>query len=138
MFRIPFCPGVGSTAPVSDNRKRTPVTDDYPYEAKQRVTALIEAMAAALPVASTDVGDVSAMVAPLNRRFVVSADARSLADAINELLDNETLRRDVGVANQERSLREFSEAQMFDAYRRLFATAKPRGSRPDRVEPGDQ
>jgi glycosyltransferase involved in cell wall biosynthesis len=107
-------------------------------DTEQMPTTVIEAMAAALPIASTNVGDVSAMVAPLNRKFVVSADTQPLADAINELLDNQTLRRDVGAANQERCRREFSEGQMFEAYRQLFAPTKQRGSRSEQDEPGDQ
>jgi glycosyltransferase involved in cell wall biosynthesis len=49
--------------------------------------SLIEAMAAGLPVAATDVGDVRAMLAEENRRFVtpVAAEA-ALAASITRLL----------------------------------------------------
>src|SRR5579862_7532330 len=55
-------------------------------DTEQMPTSIIEAMAAGLPIASTDVGDVRAMVAPQNQRFVAGADARSLAQAIADLL----------------------------------------------------
>ena len=43
-------------------------------DSEQFPIALIEAMAAGLPVVATDVGDVCAMVAPENRRYVVPVD----------------------------------------------------------------
>jgi glycosyltransferase involved in cell wall biosynthesis len=89
-------------------------------DTEQMPTSVIEAMAAGLPVAATDVGDVSSMLALSNRRFVVSADPTSLADAINALLDSESLRREIGDANQARCRREFGQDRMFEAYGELF------------------
>jgi glycosyltransferase involved in cell wall biosynthesis len=92
-------------------------------DTEQMPTSVIEAMAAGLPVASTDVGDVRSMVAPANDRFVVSSDASSLAAAIDALLSDDQLRRDIGSANQERCRREFAEDRMFDAYGSVFGIA---------------
>ena len=61
-------------------------------DTEQMPTSVIEAMAAGLPIASTQVGDVRTMVAPQNQRFVVPVDARSLAQALMDLLRDETLR----------------------------------------------
>ena len=90
-------------------------------DTEQMPTSVLEAMAAGLPVASTDVGDVGAMVAPANRRFVVSGATDALAHAILTLLSDPELRRNVGSANQERCLREFGEERMFAAYGQMFA-----------------
>ena len=54
-------------------------------DSEQFPISLVEAMAAGLPVASTDVGDVANMVAPANRPFVV-ADEQGLADALETLM----------------------------------------------------
>jgi glycosyltransferase involved in cell wall biosynthesis len=93
-------------------------------DTEQMPTSVIEAMAAGLPIASTEVGDVGTMVAAQNRRFVVPVDARSLAQALTDLLRDETLRREVGAANRARALREFSDDKMFAAYGAWFAGAQ--------------
>jgi glycosyltransferase involved in cell wall biosynthesis len=96
---------------------------DLSSDTEQMPTSVIEAMAAGLPIASTDVGDVGAMVAPQNQRFVVAADARSLAQTIADLLGNEEARREIGAANQARALSEFSQDRMFAAYGAMFDEA---------------
>jgi glycosyltransferase involved in cell wall biosynthesis len=92
-------------------------------DTEQMPTSVIEAMAAGLPIASTKVGDVHAMVAAQNRRFVVPSDAGALAQALADLLRDEMLRREIGAANQARALSEFSDEKMFAAYGALFAGA---------------
>lgn len=94
-------------------------------DTEQMPTSVIEAMAAGLPIASTNVGDVRTMVAAQNRRFVVPVDARSLAQALGGLLSDEPLRREIGAANQAHALNEFSDDKMFAAYGALFAAAAP-------------
>jgi len=65
---------------------------------------LVEAMAAGLPAASMDVGDVANMVAPENRPFVV-CDEQGLAHALGQLAADTELRARLGAANQARAAR---------------------------------
>ncbi len=91
-------------------------------DSEQFPISLVEAMAAGLPVAATDVGDVAHMVAPENRRFVV-ADGAALAEALAMLADDAALRARLGAANRARARRDFAEGAMVDAYARLYDEA---------------
>lgn len=91
-------------------------------DSEQFPISLVEAMAAGLPVASTDVGDVSAMVAPENRPFVVP-DERGLASALGILAADAALRLRLGEANRYRAQRDFAEDAMVDAYALLYGQA---------------
>ncbi|PJG49887.1 glycosyl transferase family 1 [Sphingobium sp. LB126] len=91
-------------------------------DSEQFPISLIEAMAAGLPIASMDVGDVANMVAPENRAFVVPDDA-ALASALGALSADEVLRRRLGEANRFRARRDFTEDAMVDAYARLYGEA---------------
>jgi L-malate glycosyltransferase len=89
---------------------------------EQAPIAVIEAMAAGLPVASPAVGDVAAMVAPDNAAMIV-ADADQLTDALAILAANPALRRTIGAANAVRAAAMFDEAAMVDSYGRLYGAA---------------
>lgn len=90
-------------------------------DTEQMPISLVEAMAAGLPVAATDVGDVMEMVAPDNRRFVTPAgDDAALTGSIAALLQDAGLRRSLGEANRARACAEYGEARMFAAYAALF------------------
>jgi glycosyltransferase involved in cell wall biosynthesis len=89
-------------------------------DTEQMPTTVIEAMAAALPVAAVDVGDVSQMVSTENRPFIVERDEASLANAICKLLENPDLRARVGAANRALAKTEFDEQTMTAAYAELF------------------
>lgn len=92
-------------------------TEQMPY-------AVIEAMAARLPVVATDVGDIATMVAPENRPFVVPRDdAEALAIALRRLCFEPDLRRRLGHLNRERVEREFTVARMVDAVHQILAGA---------------
>jgi glycosyltransferase involved in cell wall biosynthesis len=79
-------------------------------------------MAAGLPVASTNVGDVAHMVAPENLPFIV-ADGEGLARALGALADDADLRARLGAANRARALRDYAEDAMLNAYARLYGEA---------------
>jgi len=89
-------------------------------DTEQMPLSLLEAMASALPVAATDVGDVADMLAESNRPFVTARDDAALAAALGTLLDRPELRRDLGAANRARAERDYDEATMVRAYAELF------------------
>ena len=92
-------------------------------DSEQFPISLVEAMAAGLPVVSTDVGDVSAMVASGNRPFVVAPqDEAALAAAFARLVGDATLRAELGDANRKRAMLCFDEKVMFTLYARLYGT----------------
>lgn len=95
-------------------------------DTEQMPVALLEAMASALPVASTDVGDVRRMLPPQQARFVVplsDAPAAALGRALGELALDATLRRTLGAANRAHVEREYSFTGMVAAYREVYARA---------------
>jgi glycosyltransferase involved in cell wall biosynthesis len=89
-------------------------------DTEQMPMTVLEAMAAALPVAATDVGDIKEMLAAENRDFIVPRDDRALADAFLTLLRQPELRRGVGAANRARAERDYDQEVMFGAYAALF------------------
>ena len=89
---------------------------------EQAPIAVIEAMAAGLPVVSPDVGDVAAMVAEENRRFI-AADEAGFRAALAELADNAPLRVQVGAANRRVAAERFDESTMVAAYENLYGRA---------------
>ncbi len=90
-------------------------------DTEQMPISVLEAMASGLPVATTDVGDVRAMLAEENGRFVVpKQDEAALAEAMRALLADAALRRAAGEANRARAEREFDERVMVETYGRLF------------------
>ena len=93
-------------------------TEQMPY-------TVLEAMAASLPIVATDVGDISTMVAPENRRFVVSRhDESRFLQALTLLLNDRDLRRRIGLLNCQRVNREYGINTMIAAYDRLFESCK--------------
>ncbi|WP_158045864.1 glycosyltransferase family 4 protein [Skermanella pratensis] len=98
-------------------------------DTEQMPLSLLEAMAAARPVVSTDVGDVRAMVTDENRPLVVSRDDEAaLTAALHRLLTDATLRRRLGNANRARVVREYDEGSMLETYDRLFEDFSRRSS----------
>jgi len=83
--------------------------------------AVVEGMAAGLPIASTPVGDVPVMVAPENAPFIARAGTEvGLRDCLQTLLADRDLRRRVGAANQAKARAEFDEQVMIERYRSLY------------------
>jgi len=93
-------------------------------DTEQMPLSLLEAMAAALPVVATDVGDVRGMLTADNRRLVVPRDDESaFTGALATLLRDATLRRRLGHGNRARAVREYDEAAMVATYDTLFRSA---------------
>ena len=90
-------------------------------DTEQMPNAVLEAMAAGLPVASVDVGDVKDMVCADNRDFIVARDdGAGFAAAIERLLREKATRERLGRENRQRAIAEFSLQRMFDRYSDLF------------------
>lgn len=89
--------------------------------------AVVEAMAAGLPVAAPDVGDVRVMLAEPNRGLITPpGDAAALGAALTRLAANPALRAEIGAANRERAQAEYDFAAMLAAYRAVYAGAMGR------------
>ncbi len=96
-------------------------------DTEQMPNAVLEAMAAALPVVSTDVGDVRAMLSAENGPFVVARDdGAELGRALIGLADLPQLRRQIGLANLERVRQEYSHTTMVNRWRSVLTDALSR------------
>jgi len=100
---------------------------------EQAPIAVIEAMAAGLPVASLDVGDIAAMVAPENLPFIAS-DETAFRGALEHLVSDASLRRSVGEANRRRAAELFDERAMISAYSALYGRLLGNEARLDATE----
>ena len=90
-------------------------------DTEQMPNALLEAMAAGLPVAATDVGDIRQMVAPENQPYVVPRDAQgALARALESLITDPAARAQLGAFNRRRVEKHFTQATMLAAYEALL------------------
>jgi glycosyltransferase involved in cell wall biosynthesis len=94
-------------------------------ETEQMPFSILEAMASALPVAATDVGDVRAMLAEANAPLVVPREAAALARAIGALLADPARRAALGAANRARAERDFDQELMFARHAALWRGAAP-------------
>lgn len=104
-------------------------------DTEQMPISLIEAMAAGLPVAAVNVGDIAIMLAEPNRPYVTAVDDGALAAAIAGLLADAALRQRIGSANAAKARAEYDEAAMIAAYDALYAgrpllTEKPPANAP--------
>jgi glycosyltransferase involved in cell wall biosynthesis len=91
-------------------------------KSEQAPIAVIEGMAAGLPVVSPDVGDVAAMVSTENGRFI-AADEAAFRGALAELAENSGLRQRAGAANRRVAAERFDESTMVAAYENLYGRA---------------
>ena len=89
-------------------------------DTEQMPLVVLEAMDAALPVVSFDVGDVRSMLSPENRPFVVADSTLALTAAIARLAEDPKLRRTVGAANRARAAEVYDADCMICAHRRLL------------------
>ncbi|MEG3088676.1 glycosyltransferase family 4 protein [Sphingomonas sp. PB4P5] len=93
-------------------------------QSEQFPIAVIEGMAAGLPIVSTAVGDVPRMVAAENAPFIVEqAGEVPLRDAIELLAKDAGLRQRIGAANRIKAAAEYDEAMMIGRYAGLYEAA---------------
>jgi glycosyltransferase involved in cell wall biosynthesis len=119
--RVRFAGHIDDPAPVYAGFDVFALSSDT----EQMPLSVIEAMAAGLPVAATDVGDVRVMLADQNLTFVGKLYESDLARSLTALLDDPALRARIGAANQAKARAEFGQAAMFRAYGALWRNAVP-------------
>lgn len=96
-------------------------------QSEQFPLSVVEAMAAGLPVAAPDVGDIRQIVAEPNRAHITSpGDADALGRALTQLAADSDLRAQIGAANQARAQYEYDFGAMLAHYRRVYADAMAR------------
>ena len=90
-------------------------------DSEQFPLSVVEAMAGGLAIAAPAVGDIAAMVAEDNRRFITPpGDAAALAAALAMLAGDAALRRSLGEANRAKARAAYDEAAMVAAYAALY------------------
>lgn len=86
--------------------------------------SVVEAMAAGLPIVAPPVGDVKEMVAPENAPFILDHHGEvGLRDAMQALIADPDLRRNVGEANRRKAQAEYDEGRMIARYAALYESA---------------
>jgi glycosyltransferase involved in cell wall biosynthesis len=93
-------------------------------DTEQMPLSVMEAMASGLPVVSTDVGDVRAMLAPENLPYVGARDDDVVAGLLRTLLADPGERKRIGAANRAKAERDFDQAVMFGAWHGLWTGAE--------------
>ncbi|ANU08354.1 glycosyltransferase [Paraurantiacibacter namhicola] len=90
-------------------------------ESEQQPISVIEAMAAGVPVAAPDVGDVAGMVAEEQAEFIVAPPVgENLAPALAALAGDDALRERLGKANKRKARAEYDAKTMIERYRALY------------------
>jgi glycosyltransferase involved in cell wall biosynthesis len=116
---------------VTDLRERLEGADVFvlPSDGENLPIAILEAMAAALPVVATRVGGVSELVVDGETGVLVEpGDVDSMVTAISRLLEDQALRRRYGVAGATRVGTDFNIHSVakatVDVYRRVLGTER--------------
>ncbi len=96
-------------------------------DSEQYPVSLVEAMTSALPIVSTDVGDIPNIVAKDNAPYIVARrDESAFANAISILANDVDKRAKLGTANRDLACAKYDEATMFARYRQLYGSAMKR------------
>jgi glycosyltransferase involved in cell wall biosynthesis len=91
-------------------------------DTEQMPNSLLQAMAAARPVAGVDVGDVKIIVSPENRSLIVPReDEDALTSALSALIADPARREKLGRINQEHIKAHYGLDGMVGAYRDLLS-----------------
>lgn len=91
-------------------------------DTEQAPISLMEAMAAGLPVVSTNVGDIREMVSDKNKPYITElGDERAYQTAMKALIESPELRKTIGAANQEKARNTFSRDRMIDRYTEIIS-----------------
>lgn len=114
--RVRFAGHVADPAPLLRELDVFAMSSDT----EQMPISLLEAMAAGLPVAATDVGDVAAILPAGQRELVTALDDAALAGALARLAADAGLRASLGAANRARVAAEYGQDRMVAAWRALF------------------
>jgi len=84
--------------------------------------SVIEAMAAGIPVASPNIGDVATMVSAENQPLIAMGE-EDLTGALRMFVEDASLRAAVGAANREKASSDYDESQMIGEYAGLYEGA---------------
>lgn len=90
---------------------------------------IIEAMAAQVPVVSTNVGGIHEMLDERTGRLAPAGDDEKLASHLIELAQDASLRRQLGLQGRERAWNRFSQQRMNESYCNLYDEMLRKGSR---------
>ena len=98
-------------------------------DTEQAPISLMEAMAAGLPVVSTNVGDIARMVSGKNRACVTEpGDDEAYVFALAHLLQSREARIKIGAENRRKAVAEFSLQKMLRAHRSLYLSMANAGA----------
>ncbi len=89
-------------------------------DTEQMPLSIMEAMAAGLPVASLDVGDVRHMVAQENKDYISGRELPALTASLLALLGGSADRATIGAANKRLAEHEFDAEKMLSSWKDLF------------------
>jgi glycosyltransferase involved in cell wall biosynthesis len=90
-------------------------------DTEQAPMAVMEAMAAGLPIVATDVGDIAAMASKENRPFITPlGDEDAYRAALGRLMRDHDARARLGAANRKKACEAFSLARMIERHRALY------------------
>ena len=93
-------------------------------DTEQMPLSMMEAMASGLPVVSTDVGDVRAMLASDNADYIGARDDAVIAGLLARMLASPEDRARIGKANQMKAEWAFGQTAMFAAWHDLWTGAR--------------
>lgn len=95
-----------------------------PVQPEGQPWVILEAMAAGLPIVTTDQGCISEMVLDGENGFIVPpGEPQAIAQRLLVLLKNPELRRSMGKAGRRRLLSKYTEEKYIDGLRRVFLEA---------------